>query len=89
MGALQFEIGGMRGGSERKVDASIGESREECGDARKGLCGGKMHALKCRLLDGKFRTCYGKLSPGMEYFAGLDQRLAFGVIKGQAQAREM
>lgn len=89
MGALQFEIGSMRGGSERKVDASIGESREECRDARKGLCGGKIHALKCRLLDGKFRTRYGKLSPCMKYFASLDQRLAYGVVKKQVQAREM
>lgn len=69
----------MRGGSKRKLDASIGESREEHRDARKGLCGGKVRTLECRLLDGKFRTWYGKLSPGMEDFAGLNDSSACGV----------
>ncbi len=71
MRTLKFEVDGVRGGSERKIYRSIGESGEERRDARKGLRGRKVHALECRLFGHEFGPRHGKLRPGVEDFAGL------------------
>ncbi len=88
MGALEFEVGSVRGSSQRKVNTSVGESRKERRDPWEWLCRGEVRALECRLLGHEFRTCYRKLSPGVEDLASLEEMLVCGVVNGQARPRK-